>query len=79
MKKYTIENLMTSYYELKDKEPNLTPFVILSRCVKGKKYTTPAISQAFDEVMETSDYLKSERKDIIKHLKAISDEVPEKV
>ncbi len=62
-----MRNIKSRFEEITKKYPDHSTFVCFGRAVKGQKFSQRFISHYFDELVDQEDYIRSEKKELLKH------------
>lgn len=67
-----MRSIKSTFNKIQNKQPALGSFCVLAESVKNRRFTKDSISRMFTKLVNKEEYLKEERKNLIKYLVYLS-------
>lgn len=67
-----MRSIRNNFDKIKNKQPSLGAYPILAQVVGGRRFTQYSITRMFTKLVPKEEYVKEERRDLIKYLAFLS-------
>lgn len=73
-----MKSLERRFKKIQKADPNLGDYIVFARAIKGQRFNKMIVTRWFNKLIPKDDYLMSEKKDLIKHLMSVTNDMEKK-